>query len=66
MNDLGDLDARIKQQLVSDNEALRKKITELNKQRTAAEDAIVKADRDLTQATEEKKNVVLQSKLTRL
>lgn len=66
LNRIGSIDVKIREQLTKDNEAIRAKINDLNKQREEAEGNIVKADRDLAQATEEKKNAELQSKLNRL
>ena len=66
LNRIGGIDVKIREQLTKDNEAILAKIQNLNAQREAAEESIVKADRDLAQATEEKKNTELQSTLNRL
>lgn len=47
LNRIGSVDVRIREQLAKDNEAIRAKINDLNKQREEAEGNVVKADRDL-------------------
>ena len=66
INDAGELDARIREQLVADNKAIAEKRKAIEAERDKAEAAIKTAEYAVKQADEEMANAILQGKLNRI
>lgn len=66
LNDAGELDAKIREQLVADNKAIAAKRKAIEDERDKAESAIRTAEYAVKQADEEMANVILQGKLDRI
>lgn len=66
INDAGELDARIREQLVADNKAIAAKRKAIEDERDKAESAIRTAEYAVKQADEEMANAILQGKLDRI
>ena len=66
LNDAGELDARIREQLVADNKAIAEKRKAIEAERDKAEAAIRTAEYAVKQADEEMANAIMQGKLDRI